>query len=961
MGKQQSTTSRWGVAKATFGVFAVLGLDFASAADVPLMIGREGNHCAEDRACFNRLHPDIPMAAEAAPGQTIVFRTRNAGDYDLDPNSTYEDSRGVGPYLGAVHPVTGPVHIKGTRAGDVLAVTILGIEPGKFGFTLIGGSGFVSDRIPGPARALWRLNREYAVSDDIPGVRIPNASFPGIVTVLPGPEQHRIMLEREAKLAAAGGAVSLPVPTWAVPTDLCGPEGKKRDECLRTIPPREHGGNMDIRYLGVGVTVYLPCYVDGCGLGFGDLHYAQGDGELSGTAIEMDADVTVTTRIIKDGPKLTRGPHYEGPARLLDIPSRRFYATTGFPLKDSGEVPPDMTYLNSIKIRGLENLSKDISQAGRNALLAMIDHMVETYGLTREQAYMVASVAVDLRIGQVVDVPNVGVTAILPLDIFDPVAADGFSVVEATIPEMQAALREGRVTSRELVSQYLARIGLYENEINAAISVNAEAFAEADRLDRERAAGKVRGPLHGIPIAIKDNIHTTDLPTTAGTLAFDGFIPPYDATLTKNLRDGGAIVIAKTVLTEMANWMVLGMPNNYSAVGGYAFNPYDPRRDPRPGKNDGRGVLATGSSSSGAGTAANLWAANVGTETTVSIIGPASAAMLAAIKPTVGRVSRHGIIPVTFDQDTAGPMTRTVTDAAVMLGVMEGRVPDPNDPATQTCEPPPNNDYTPYLNKDGLKGARIGVPRAWFIEPHTLPRADEPTGGIPEDQQAMMQEAIAVLRAAGATVIDPADVPSAVAPRWEDNVLVRGSCSRRPSFKGDDEHCSVVLKYGFKRDFTAWLASLGNTAPVESLTALREWNVANAAAGTLKYAQHSMDISDEQDLNSAEDRARYQTDRAADVRLSGVEGADAVIRRHNLDALLFAGGRGSSFLAKAGYPSVTVPFGMVANGDGFPAGFTPKPAPLGVTFGGTACSEPRLLELAYAFEQATQRRRPPDL
>jgi len=441
----------------------------------------------------------------------------------------------------------------------------------------------------------------------------------------------------------------------------------------------------------------------------------------------------------------------------------------------------------------------------------------------------------------------------------------------------------------------------------------------------------------------------------------EGFIPPYEATLTENLRAGGAIIIAKTVLTEMANWMVLGMPNNYSALGGYAFNPYDPRRDPRPGRDDGRGVLDTGSSSSGAGTAASLWAGNVGTETTVSIIGPASSAMLAAVKPTIGRISRHGIVPVTFDQDTAGPMTRTVTDAAIMLGVLEGQQPDPNDPATQRCEPPTGNDYTQFLNRDGLKGARIGLPRAWFVDALTLPRGDKPSGGLPEDQKQMMEEAVAVLKAQGATVVDPADIPSVLSKSWEKNGLVRGSCSRRPSFKGDDGHCSVVLKFGFKRDVTAWLASLGGTAPVKTLTELREWNIAHASLGTLKYAQHSLDISDEQDLSSAEDVARYRMDRERDVRLAGVEGADAVMRRHNLDALVFAGLRGSSFLAKAGYPSVTVPFGMVANGSGYPEGFTPKPAPLGVSFGGTACSEPRLLELAYAFEQATQRRVPPEL
>jgi formamidase len=391
----------------------------ALAQDDVLIIGREGDRCAEDTACFNRIHPDIPMAAQAAPGQTIVFRTRNAGDYHADPASTYDDPRGELPYTSAVHPLTGPVYIEGADAGDVLAVTILDIDPADYGYTIIVSIGFITDLIEGPAAALWRLNRLEAVSDDIPGVRIPNASSPGIVTTLPGPAEHAVMLARETELLAAGGAVNPPNPQFAIPTSLCGREGSQRDACLRTGPPREHGGNMDIRYLGVGVTIYLPCYIDGCGLALGDLHFAQGDGEVSGTAIEMDADVTLTTRVIKGGPELSRGPHYEGPSRLLDIPSRRFYATTGFPLKRAGDVPPDMEYLESAKVAGLENLSKDISLAARNALLEMIDYMVANHGLTREQAYLVASVAVDLRIGQLVDAPNVGVTAILPLDIFE--------------------------------------------------------------------------------------------------------------------------------------------------------------------------------------------------------------------------------------------------------------------------------------------------------------------------------------------------------------------------------------------------------------------------------------------------------------------------------------------------------------------------------------------------------------
>jgi formamidase len=264
----------------------------------------------------------------------------------------------------------------------------------------------------------WKLNSEYATSDDLPGIRLPNRSFPGIVTVLPGVEQHAKILSREGELLNAGGSVMMPYAKHASPSELCGEGGTFSEECLRTIPPREHGGNLDIRYLQAGVTIYLPCYLPGCGLAIGDVHYIQGDGEVSGTALEMDATVIVTTEILKDGPKLGRGPHYEGSSSLLNIPSERFYATTGLPLKDREEVPSDLAYLASKKIPQLENLSKDISLAAKNALLEMIDYISQTYGYTREEAYLIASVAVDLRIGQLVDVPNVGVSAILPLDIF---------------------------------------------------------------------------------------------------------------------------------------------------------------------------------------------------------------------------------------------------------------------------------------------------------------------------------------------------------------------------------------------------------------------------------------------------------------------------------------------------------------------------------------------------------------
>src|SRR3989449_1715234 len=219
-----------------------------------------------------------------------------------------------------------------------------------------------------------------------------------------------------------------------------------------------------------------------------------------------------------------------------------------------------------------------------------------------------------------------------------------FTVAEASIPEMQKAMREKRVTSRELVEQYLTRIALYDGKLHATISVNPNALKEAEELDRERARGRLRGPLHGIPIALKDIIHTTNMPTTGGAMAFDGFVPPYEATLTKNLQQAGAIVIAKTSLTELANWVggpPTPMPSGYNAISGFGMNPYDPRRDPREATADGRPVLSPGGSSSGIGTAASFWAANVGTETSGSLLSPASSTMLVAVKPTVGRISRY--------------------------------------------------------------------------------------------------------------------------------------------------------------------------------------------------------------------------------------------------------------------------------------------------------------------------------
>jgi amidase len=577
----------------------------------------------------------------------------------------------------------------------------------------------------------------------------------------------------------------------------------------------------------------------------------------------------------------------------------------------------------------------------------------------------------------------------------------GFRILEATLADIRSALAGGRVTSRELVTQYLIRIATHEDRLNAALSINSSALDEADRLDRERAQGRLRGPLHGIPVALKDNIHTTDMPTTGGALAFAGYIPPYEATLTKNLRDAGAIIIAKAGLTELANWVAgapTPMPGNYNAVGGFAFNPYDPRPDPREGTFDGRPALQTGGSSSGVGTAASFWAASVGTDTGGSVISPSNANMLVGIRPTIGRISRYGVIPITADHDTAGPMARTVTDAAIMLGALESASPDPQDPATTTCTPPPGRDYTKFLRADSLKGARIGIPRAFYYDRITLPGESSARGGLNAEQARVMADAIAVLKQQGADVIDPADVPSFVDKNPQNNFVLWDYCSGADQAKGHDANCSVNFKYGMKRDFNLWLKSLGPSAPVKTLTELRQWNIRHMKAGAIRFGQSRLDISDEMDLEA--DRARFEADHAKDLRLSRSHGIDAVLnpaasqsnggtaaRQSNggssasqssapasqssapasqssgvkLDAILTPGGTGAGLAARAGYPIIVVPFGMVPNAPtpAFPAGFDAKPAPFGVGFTGTACSEPRLIEIAFAFEQATKRRVPP--
>jgi amidase len=302
-----------------------------------------------------------------------------------------------------------------------------------------------------------------------------------------------------------------------------------------------------------------------------------------------------------------------------------------------------------------------------------------------------------------------------------------------------------------------------------------------------------------------------------------------------------------------------------------------------------------------------------------------------------------------------------VADAATLLGVLEGAAPDPDDPATTTCPRPPGGDYTRFLDRSALRGARIGVPRAYFYDAVVSGGSATPRGGLTPPQRAVMEDAITELRRLGVVVVDPANIPSVVDADPQRNFLDWPVCAGPDQGKAGDAGCSVTYKYGMKRDFTRWLARLGPAAPLPSLTALREWNQAHVAAGAIKYGQSNLDNADAMDLDA--DRARYLADRRKDLELTATHGIDEVMRAARLDALLFPAQNGAGIVARAGYPSVIVPFGEVPNDATvpFPPGFDAKPAPFGVTFSGTACSEPTLIGLAYAFEQATRRRVAPSL
>ena len=395
---------------------------FADTAEVKTQniveVKKKGAHCEQDPNCFNRYHPAIKPVARAKPGDQIVVHTRDALDSNLNINSKPKDVTAIDVNL--IHPMTGPIYIEGAKRGDVLAIKLVNVTPNEYGYTtIIPGFGFLPDLYTEPFVANWKLNRVEAVSAEVPGVRIPMNGFMGSVGVMPGAEEVDKWLARETQLAAAGGVALPPEPTSARPAEICGPKGSHKDKCLRTIPPREHGGNMDVKQMVEGTTLLLPCFIDGCGLFIGDVHFAQGDGEVAGTAIEMGAIVTVETSIRKGMASVVKQPMFEGGSQIKKLEPDTFHAVVGYPLKAAGEVPPQWTYLDSAKIKPLTNLSNDVTLAARNSLINMIDWLKTTKGLTKEQAFVVTSVACDLRISNVVDVPNYAVTTICPMNIFD--------------------------------------------------------------------------------------------------------------------------------------------------------------------------------------------------------------------------------------------------------------------------------------------------------------------------------------------------------------------------------------------------------------------------------------------------------------------------------------------------------------------------------------------------------------
>lgn len=488
-----------------------------------------------------------------------------------------------------------------------------------------------------------------------------------------------------------------------------------------------------------------------------------------------------------------------------------------------------------------------------------------------------------------------------------------FDPFETTIPQIEAALTAGTITCTQLVQWYLNRMDAFDiagPTLNAVRVRNSKALQTAASYDQMPKSQRP-GPLFCVPMVVKDNIDTVDMPTTAGSVALQNTFPLDDNFLVKRLKAAGVIVIAKGNLTEFANYLTNGMPAGYSSLGGYVLNPYDPRPIPVPLPNsDGRQALTPSGSSSGPAvvSSSNLAAAAIGTETSGSILSPSNANSDVGIKPTVGLISRQGVVPIAASQDTAGPITRTVTDAAILLGVLTGV--DSRDPATISSIGNALSDYTPYLRADGLNGARIGVPQEYWAT-------------LSAEQNAIGQAALQVMRNMGATVV---------------NVSIA-------SFAQLNAFSSSVLQYEFKRDLDTYLASRGPTSPIKTLADVIAYNSAHAAVA-LKYGQVLALASQATDLYAAE--PQYISDRAMDLQLAKVQGIDAAIDGNNLTALVFPGSSSAGIAAKAGYPTVIVP-----------AGYLSTSSPYGIGFTGKAYTEATLISLAYSYEQATKLRQPP--
>jgi amidase len=514
-------------------------------------------------------------------------------------------------------------------------------------------------------------------------------------------------------------------------------------------------------------------------------------------------------------------------------------------------------------------------------------------------------------------------------------------VENATIGGLQLALAAGRTTAAALVSAYLARIETYDRSgprLGAVREVNPDATAIAAALDSNKPAQ--RRPLEGIPILVKDNIATADAQhTTAGSLALAGAQAKRDATVIELLRRAGAVIFGKTNLTEFANILAIDMPAGYSSLGGQVKNPYAPELDDKAVP-----IVPPGGSSSGSAVAvtAGLAAAAIGTETSGSLLSPATQNGVVTVKPTVGLVSRAGIIPIAHSQDTAGPLTRNVHDAAILLNILAAT--DPMDPATEMLQRPV--DYTSVLDKDGLKGARIGIPS----DPAD-PGNDVYYGPLPPRAASVMREAIVMLEAQGATIVR-ANIPTEGwigGPGTEMAILnhnpespTRYQPARRP----------IVFVYELKHDLNAYLRDWAIGTTMQSLADIVAFNQANADQA-LRFGQDIFRVAEATrgDLSELE----YVSARQMDLHATRELGLDAYMDRYRLDAVLFPATAGAAIAAKAGYPSVQVPAGFVS---GVRDKDTPD-YPFGVTFTGRAWSEPTLLRLAYAFEQATQARRPP--